>query len=134
VQKVWVIPKARTPIACKEVRISGVSWARIQAAVDEITSDFLGGRKLMKKIGIWFIMLSVLGCSQGGTSFQSMMDEPQTILKDPHYASYQQKLEALEHRYLQREITYAEYLEQKKEIDNIYDQEVKKREGIIGGY
>jgi hypothetical protein len=89
---------------------------------------------MMKKIGIGLLMLSLLGCSQGGAGFQSMIDDPRTILKDPHYAAYQQNLDDLERRYLRREITYVKYLEEKKQFDDTYDQEVKEREGIIGGY
>ena len=50
---------------------------------------------------------------------------------DPHYAQYQQKLDTLEQSYLHKEITYAQYLEQKKVIENTYSKEVQEREDII---
>lgn len=86
----------------------------------------------MKKF-IWILALLLLaGCTyQGGGEYA--LDDPESLIKDPHFTHYQEKRDALESRYLKKEITYADYLEQVKELDDTYTQEVEKRTEIIDG-
>jgi len=60
-----------------------------------------------------------------------VVEDPGTLLQDPGFANYQQKLDDLEKQYLQKKITYAEYLEQKKKIEEDYEREVKKQKNSI---
>ena len=76
-------------------------------------------------------MMALTGCSAGQEKIQTYLENPGKLLEDPHFAEYQKNLDALESRYLAKEITYAEYLEQKKGLDEKYTKEVKDREEII---
>lgn len=78
----------------------------------------------MKKMMLALMVVAVVGCAYGG-------DQIRTWIEDPHYIEYQNKLTALERSYLSGEIAYAEYLEQKRDIDNQYTWEVQKREEIF---
>lgn len=91
---------------------------------------------IMKKI-LFAVFITILaGCSAGQEKLKTYLDEPQAILKDPHYADYKEKADTLESSYLKKEITYAEYLEKKKELDENYDKEVQERTDkiILPGY
>ena len=79
----------------------------------------------MNKMIVGFVFLLAAGCSY--------LYDPKTILQDPHYAAYQEKLETLESAYLNNEMTYAEYLEKKKDIDDMYGKEVRDRAAAIEG-
>ena len=79
----------------------------------------------MKKLMGLFLILALAGCAQ---SLSEYMEQPQTILRDPHYAKYQESLRAIEHQYLLDEIDYATYLQKKRELDDRYAQEVQERE------
>ena len=79
-------------------------------------------------------ILSILffsGCTYMGQNPENYIDEPGTILADPHYGSYQQQGDDLERQYLEKKITYADYVEQKKTLDDKYSKDVKKRDSII---
>ncbi len=78
----------------------------------------------MKTLLLIVLVLIFAGC---------VSEQIQSLVADPHYASYQQKLDSVEQTYLRKEITYAQYLEKKKEIDEQYSKEVQKREQIIHG-
>jgi uncharacterized lipoprotein YmbA len=85
---------------------------------------------------IWMVILAaavLAGCQAGQEKLQTYADDPGYLLRDPHFAGYEQKLREVERRYLAREITYAEYLEQKQELDAGYSGEVQKRETIFSG-
>ena len=85
-------------------------------------------------MNIMIIILSVsflAGCTYTGQNLEKYIDEPGTILADPHYGSYQQQGDNLERQYLEKKITYAEYVEQKKMLDDKYSKDVKKRDSII---
>ena len=69
-------------------------------------------------------MFLFLGCAY-------TKEELTTLVKDPHYAKHQGQLDELEKSYLDKKITYAEYLEKKKQLEENYDKEVKERENII---
>ena len=56
-------------------------------------------------------------------------------MQDAHFADYQEKLDALESDYLKKKITYADYLQKKKEIDEKYNKEVQERRNVVSsGY
>ena len=78
----------------------------------------------MKKIAFAALVIFLCGCSMG-------REELRTLVTDPHYAQYQEKLDSLEESFLKKEITYAQYVEKKKEIDDSYAKEVQARENII---
>ena len=77
------------------------------------------------------LLLSSSGCSS--QKIMSYMEEPETLLKDPHYEGYKQDLNNLEKDYLDKKIEYAKYLEKRKEIEEKYSKEVQTREAIIRG-
>lgn len=78
----------------------------------------------MKRIALSFLFLFA-GCA-------AYEQEPiKTIMADPHFSKYQEEADALESSYLKKEITYADYLAQKKELDEKYNKEVKEREDIL---
>lgn len=79
----------------------------------------------MNKMILGVIFLLAAGCSY--------LDDPKKILKDQHYVAYQEKLNTLESSYLKNEMTYAEYLEKKKDIDDMYTKEVQDRTAAIEG-
>ena len=81
----------------------------------------------MKKIIFIMLMFVLVGCSVGKEKLETYIDEPENIIKDPHFTSYKEKLDALESEYLKKKITYAEYLDRKKELDDTYAKEVKER-------
>jgi hypothetical protein len=88
----------------------------------------------MKKAMLLFLMLILTGC----TFIQEEMLEdysygPIGWIKDPHFARYKKDCEALESLYLKDNISYAEYLEKKKALDDKYDMEVHERNAIISG-
>jgi hypothetical protein len=85
----------------------------------------------MKK-GLFLVLgLVLVGCAYKGQTFESYIDEPENILRDPHYASYQDQADMLEKDYLSKKISYAEYMEKKSELENKYSKEVKERESIV---
>ena len=84
----------------------------------------------MKKILMVFLVVIFAGCAE---TWRGYMEEPQTILRDPHYAQYQDKLRGIEHAYLINEIDYATYLQKKKELDEQYSKEIKDREAMLNG-
>ena len=79
---------------------------------------------MMKRLAGLILAFFVTGCSFGVQDMGSLM-------KDPHYAQYQQSLDNLERQYLQKQISYAEYQDKKKEFEDNYVKEVKIREGKI---
>lgn len=86
----------------------------------------------MKRNILFFLMIiGLMGCSVGQEKLETYLENPETILKDPHFAEYQANMDALESEYLAKKITYAEYLERKKELDEKYTKEVKDRNEII---
>lgn len=86
----------------------------------------------MKK-PVMFIALLLLcaGCTYEGRKLSEYIEEPQAIIKDPQFETYQEKRDALESRYLRKEITYADYVEKTEELDTSYSKEVQKRDEII---
>jgi len=76
---------------------------------------------------VLLLVLFFAGCSSSPT------EDLKTLISDPHYGQYQQKLDDLEHQQLSGTISYAEYLERKKQLDEDYTKEVQDRETIIHG-
>ena len=70
-------------------------------------------------VGLFFI----IGCTAS---------EPvQNIIRDKEFASYSETLDQLESDYLQKKISYADYLEKKKNVENNYQQQIDSRRELI---
>ncbi len=87
----------------------------------------------MNKAALVVVVMVFLGCSYGKQHVESMLDNPPAILEDSLYADIEASLEELEGRYLRQEISYAQYLEKKKELENRYKYEADRRSIIIEG-
>ena len=85
----------------------------------------------MKNGSIILLLVLLAGCAETTDRLESIVDDPGTILQDPGFASYQQKQDDLEKEYLQKKITYAEYLEQKKKIEDDYAGEIQNQKNSI---
>ena len=85
---------------------------------------------MKKYIGLMLCVMFV-GCNYGGEGFRTYLEDPQAYIKDPHYKHYQQDKEDLERKYLNQEISYVDYIEQKNELENGYSKEVERRRSII---
>ena len=85
----------------------------------------------MKKWLLFVLLTVFMGCEYGAEKVRTYIDEPQTLIQDPHFMGYQEKMDALESSYLRKEMTYAEYLEQKKQLEEDYSREVQKRRETI---
>lgn len=77
----------------------------------------------MKNWNLLFVVLFIVGCSYG-------VDRISTLVKDPDFAAYQEKKDDLESRYLRKQITYAQYLSQKKQLDDQYTKGVQHRQAL----
>ena len=85
----------------------------------------------MKRPIVVLLSLTLMGCAYKGQTLETYIEEPDTILKDPHFASYQDQADSLEKDYLNKKITYADYVEQKKQLDEKYNKEVDHRESVM---
>ncbi len=87
------------------------------------------------KYGMLLLMcvLLAVGCSFGERPVQSFIENPPNVLRDTAFTEYQQKLDAVESRYLSGEATYAEYVTEKKEIEEGYSRKVGRRDKIMQG-
>ncbi len=87
-----------------------------------------------KKMMLLVLVSLIGGCTYAGErELSDYIDEPATIVKDPHFGNYKDKLDALEKEYLEKKITYAQYLEQKAALDDQYNKEVEERNQKIMG-
>lgn len=86
----------------------------------------------MKNIFFVVLMFVMMGCSAGKEKLETYIDEPGTILKDPNFTSYKEESDALEKQYLRKKITYAEYLDKKKELDDNYAKEAAELNEKVG--
>jgi hypothetical protein len=82
----------------------------------------------MKKQWLLVCVIFLAGCAE---SLETYVNDPSEIIRDPHFKQYEQSLAALESDYLNKKITYAEYVEKKKEIDDQYTQEVEERNDVL---
>ena len=78
---------------------------------------------MLKKGLLLLCILVMAGCSHG----QDYLENPKSFLRDPHFAGYKEKRDDLEKQYLRKEITYAEYIEQRDRLDSAYDRQVQER-------
>ena len=78
----------------------------------------------MKKFWLIGLLGLLLGCSTA---------QVEQFVKDPHYAHHRQSMEELEHAYLRKEISFPEYQEKRKELEDQYSHEVQDREAKIHG-
>jgi len=85
----------------------------------------------MKKIILFLTLVFMFGCSYEGKQLGSYLEDPGSIIKDPHFEEYQSKRDDLESQYLRKEITYAEYLEKLNELEEMYSKEVQERQQVI---
>ncbi len=76
-----------------------------------------------KKILLFLCALVLVGCTYG----QSYIDDPKSFIKDPHFGVYKKDRDALEVRYLHKEITYSEYIKAKDVLDETYEKEIQER-------
>ncbi len=81
----------------------------------------------MKKGFIVLCAVMLFGCAYG----QEYLENPRSFIRDPHFTKYKENRDDLERSYLHKEITYAEYIEQKDTLDDNYTKEVQKRNKII---
>ncbi len=79
------------------------------------------------------IVVASSGCQYGQAGVGSLVENPPAILIDPSSKESQTRLDRVERRYLRGEITYAEYVDEKQEIERDYAREVSRREAIIEG-
>ena len=82
---------------------------------------------MLKKYLVLMCVLTLVGCTYG----QEYLENPETILRDPHFTGYKQKRDDLEREYLHKDITYAEYIEKRDHLDNTYAREVQERNAKI---
>ena len=79
----------------------------------------------MKKNILILVVLALSGCTYEGKNY---FEQPQYLIRDPHFSDYQSKRDTLESKYLNKEITYADYVQQRDELDKNYSKEVQTRE------
>jgi len=90
-------------------------------------------RNIMKEcLLIIALLVCAVGCNYNGPGLKGYLDDPSTILEDPLSIDHQQQVDDLESRYLTKEITYAEYVEQKQRLEDDFVRDVHKREGHSG--
>jgi len=79
----------------------------------------------MKKIFILVLCVALFGCSY---TMKDYIENPTTILRDPLSYEHREDLNKLERAYLRKEMTYAQYLEKKKQLEEDYNRDVQNRE------
>ena len=89
---------------------------------------------MQKKMILLCLVCVLAGCTYAGErDLEDYVNDPKTWITDPHFANYEKDRDALERQYLQRDISYAEYLEKQKALDEKYAQEVQERNEKISG-
>lgn len=89
----------------------------------------------MKKFLLLLTCFIFMGCTYDGEGFKTYLEDPRAFIEDPHYKHYKQNRDALETQYLNEEISYVEYTEKMKRLDNTYTSEVDHRRSIVeSGY
>lgn len=77
----------------------------------------------MKKFIFCFCLVFVLGCAVQGPI--------KNIITDQQFAGYKAELEQLEKDYLHKKITYAQYLQEKKRVEEGYQKKIDARRDLI---
>ena len=89
---------------------------------------------MFKKMLLLFLASALVGCTYAGErTLEDYLHDPKTWVQDPHFADYKEKRDELESQYLQKKISYAQYLEQRTALDDKYAQEVQERNEKIMG-
>jgi hypothetical protein len=78
---------------------------------------------MIKKALLFLCVLTIFGCTYG----QDYLEDPGSLIRDPHFADYTTKRDDLEVQYLRKEITYADYVQKRDALDQKYDREVQER-------
>ena len=86
---------------------------------------------MKKVIVLLFVAVCLAGCTYEGSTLQTYVEDPTTLIQDPHFTRYQEKRDTLERAYLHKEITYADYLKKRDALDDQYAQEVQQRDHSI---
>ncbi len=87
----------------------------------------------MLKKGILLILsFVVMGCATDGKHLDDYLNNPQLILKDPHFMAYEDQRAIFEHQYLHGQMIYADFVEKMKALDAKYLKEVKERNDKLG--
>ncbi len=76
----------------------------------------------MKNTFFYLIMIASLGCAN---QLQTIIESPEKFIEDPIFAEYKKNLDNLERSYLKKEITYADYLEKKKKLEEDYEKKIR---------
>ena len=79
----------------------------------------------MKYLLLFIFLFS--GCAYEGPGLRQYLEDPRSIIKDPHFTEYQENRDNLEHLYLTDQITYADYVKQVDELESTYTKEVNER-------
>jgi len=78
---------------------------------------------MTKKLISLLLLLVLVGCSH--------YDRPGDLFRDPHFGQYKEQQAKLESQYLNKEMSYADYMKQRDELDAKYDKEVSERDSKI---
>lgn len=77
----------------------------------------------MKRFIVGVLLLCVCGCAAEG--------KVSNIIRDQHFTEYKQTLDDLERDYLRKKISYADYLEQKKQVEEGYEKQISSRRDVV---
>ncbi|HSV43891.1 MAG TPA: hypothetical protein VLJ10_04985 [Candidatus Bathyarchaeia archaeon] len=87
----------------------------------------------MKKRLAVFVCLLLVGCAYGKQHVESVLDNPPKILTDPQYTEYEKQVNEAESRYLNGEISYADYVAKKQSLEDRYTRQADKQRMIVEG-
>ena len=82
----------------------------------------------MKRMILLLFLIGFAGCISG----ENVLENP-GIFQDSLYTDYKKTADVIEARYLNKEISYADYLQKKQELEDWYKKEADKRRSIIQG-
>ena len=85
----------------------------------------------MKNVLSLCLLMFVLGCAN---KFATYVEDPKTIFEDPLTVNQQDALDKLEKQYLHKKLTYAEYVDRKKQLEEDYARKVQQRKEKIDDY
>ncbi len=77
----------------------------------------------MKRLMVSCVVLFIVGCAAPGPI--------KNIIRDEQFSGYKMQLEQLEKDYLQKKISYVQYLEDKKRIEEDYQKQIDGRRDLI---